>query len=320
MTPDPGPQTPDPVTPLKVSILIATRNRPDVLRRCVESVAGQNYPDMEVIILDDASNPPVDQVAIKRLVRGQHPIRILRSEEHLGLISIRNKLIEEASGDVLFVIDDDAYFEGSGSIQSIVDAFRGSPDHAVIAVKIIDYRGGKQRPLTPHDRQSLKNDPALVDRPHRVSYFLGGGHALQRSIIDQCGCFDETLVFGHEELDFAYRVLEQGFAIHYLPTVVLHHEPPEQQAQSRSRIATRQYYLMRNRILVAYKHLPWRYAAPYVAGWLVRYGYTALKEGVLDSYLRGVFDGFKALRSIRRHPVSEKTVCYLKENYGRLWY
>ena len=175
MTPDPGPQTPDPVTPLKVSILIATRNRPDALRRCVESVARQNYPDMEVIILDDASNPPVDQVAIKRLVRGQHPIRILRSEQHLGLISIRNQLIEEASGDVLFVIDDDAYFEESGSIQSIVDAFRASPDCAVIAVKIIDYRGGKQRPLTPHGRQFLRNDPSLIDRPHRVSYFLGGG-------------------------------------------------------------------------------------------------------------------------------------------------
>ena len=290
-----------------------------MLGRCLESVAKQTYPNLEVIVLDDASDPPADQVAIKRIMRGQHSVCVLRAEEQLGLNRMRNRLVEAASGDVFFFIDDDAYFEDTNAVDLIIETFNADPNRGILATKILDYRGGSVRPLTPHGRRHLKRDPDLTEKPHLISYFLGGGHAVRREVIEQCGGYDEVLMYGQDELELAYRALEQGFQIYYEPEVVIHHKPPSNPGGVKSETSWRLFYLTRNRILFAYKHLPFRYTVPYVAGWLGWYGIRAIRSGLLPAYLEGISDGFKTMRTIARNPVGDKTVAYLKRHYGRLW-
>ena len=174
---------------LKISVLIGTRNRPEVVRRCIDSVMMQNYEALEVIVLDDASSPPMDTTPYATCT---YPIRFIRSETHLGLAVVRNKLIEEASGDIYFIIDDDAYFTENDSIEAVANAFNENPQLGILAVKIIDYRGNMIRPLTPHSRSQLRLDETLIDRPHRISYFNGGAHALRRTVLQKSGTFGRS--------------------------------------------------------------------------------------------------------------------------------
>ncbi len=303
---------------MTISVLIGTRNRPEVLTRCLDSVARQTYSDLEIVVLDDASSPPLDARAIGQR-GGPHPIHPHRSERQLGLAGVRNRLIREASGDVFFIIDDDAYFEHPDALEHVARTFDENPDFGILATRIIDYRGGRARDLTPHSRKHLRKDRSLVERPHHTSYFLGGGHAIRREVVERCGDFDEIFMYGQDELEFAYRVLGKGYQIYYVPDVVIHHRPPARLSGNKSESAWRLFYLTRNRILFAYKHLPLLYTLPYASSWLGWYGFEALRSGLIPAYLRGIGSGLKTLTRLERQPASPDTVAYLKAHFGRLW-
>lgn len=53
---------------LKISVLIGTRNRPEVVRRCIDSVMLQDYESLEVIVLDDASSPPMSYLPLTLII------------------------------------------------------------------------------------------------------------------------------------------------------------------------------------------------------------------------------------------------------------
>lgn len=301
---------------MKISVLLGTRNRPEVVRRCIESVMQQEYPDVEVVVLDDASSPPMDSTPY---TGSRYPIRFIRSETHLGLAVVRNRLIAEATGDILFIIDDDAYFIGTDALKKVEQAFIENSELGILAVKIIDYRGNTIRPLTPHSRTQLRQDQTLIDRPHHISYFNGGAHALRRTMLEKSGTFDEVLMYGHDEIDLAYSVLGCGYEIYYEPEIVVHHCPPPRESGKKSETAWRLYYLTRNRILFAYKHLPVRYTLPYTVGWLGWYAFRAFKTGLFTTYLKAIGSGFMNLRKLQRKPASPETIAYLKAHYGRLW-
>ena len=289
-----------------------------MLHRCIKSIAAQTWQDLEIVILDDASDPPIETGFLKSLVPAT-PIYCLRADKQLGLNAVRNRLIETATGDIFFIIDDDAYFQDANALEDVASVFSAEPELGIVATKILDYRSGSVRPLTPHSRRHIRKDASILDDSHLISYFLGGAHGMRRSVIEQCGPYDEVLMYGLDEIELAYRALEQGFKIKYLPDVVVHHEPPPAPPGTKKVSAWRLYYLTRNRILFAYKHLPFPYFLSYVPSWLSWYGYRAITNGLLKDYWKGIRDGFRSLKQIQRKPISEKTIVYLKANYGRLW-
>lgn len=303
---------------MKISVLIGTRNRPALLQRCIKSVVMQTYDSVEIVVLDDASAPPVETEPLQALTAGI-PLKCLRADKQLGLNAVRNRLLSEATGDVFFIIDDDAFFDADTALQQIAAAFTGKNPPGIVATKIMDARGGVIQPLTPHSRRHIRQDRSILDEPHRISYFLGGAHAIHRTVIEQCGSFDEVLMYGLDEIELAYRALGASFHIEYLPGIVVHHQPPPAPPDAPAVAPWRLYYLTRNRILFAYKHLPFPYPLTYIPAWLSWYGYRAIKAGLLRTYFKGIRDGLKSIREVRRNPINATTIAYLKANYGRLW-
>src|SRR5438128_265660 len=95
----------------RLSIMVLTRNRLDVLRNCIHSILRQRSPDFEIVILDDASDCMDTAAAIAREFADPR-IRPYRSESSLGVAGGRNFLMEQARGEILVSIDDDAVFVG----------------------------------------------------------------------------------------------------------------------------------------------------------------------------------------------------------------
>ncbi len=278
----------------------------------------QHWADVEIVVLDDASEPAVEEEAIRKQA-GEIPLQFIRADVQQGLNAVRNQLLGRASGDIFFIIDDDAFFDAPDALQQIGDAFAEHDKLGIVATKILDSRSGAIRPLTPHSRRHIRKDASILDDRHLISYFLGGAHAIHRKVIEACGNYDEVLMYGLDEIELAYRVLEAGFQIQYLPGIVVHHQPPPAPAGAKKESAWRLYYLTRNRILFAYKHLPIRYIFTYVPSWMGWYGYRAVTNGLLGDFLRGIGDGIKTMKELERRPISARTVAYLKKNYGRLW-
>ena len=305
---------------MKVSVLIGSRDRLDVLLRCLESVLKQRYPTFEVLILDDNSSRYCLAEEITARFQDER-LRCFRSETPLGVAGGRNFLMEQAGGTIFCVIDDDAYFAHDDCLDEIVKAFEQQPHLGILAAKVIDHQQGRAKLLVPFSRYARRKQPGIVNEKQAVSYFLGTCHAVHRAVFETCGGYRADLMFGEEELDLSYRAVEHKFKLIYWPDVTVYHYP--QASVVRQKDGYRQpelYYHIRNRFFLSYKYLPWRYIPVYLAFWLSIYGREALKLTAGKEYWGGVKAGLAVLKSTKRTPLSADTVRYLKFHYGRLWY
>lgn len=96
-----------------VSICIPARNEQDVIQRCLESALIQNYPNFEVIVLDDESSDRTPQILEKLKRSRPHTLKVLQGkpkpEDWLGKPWACRQLAEEANGEILIFIDADTW-------------------------------------------------------------------------------------------------------------------------------------------------------------------------------------------------------------------
>ncbi len=126
-------------SPFKVSIVIPTHNRLQLLKQAIFSVVQQSFSDWELIIFDNASSEPI-KAYIESLADSR--IRFERSEEFLPVTESWNQAIDCATGEyVMFFGNDDGlapkYFE---KLNAITERFRG-PDFIYSGLYLFGHPG-----------------------------------------------------------------------------------------------------------------------------------------------------------------------------------
>ncbi|MDQ7994930.1 MAG: glycosyltransferase family 2 protein [Luteibacter sp.] len=106
-----------------VSVYIPTRNRSALLRRAVDSVLAQSYPEIEILICDEASTDDTAEVVADYIQRYPGKFTYLRNETPQGACRARNRCMEQASGTYVTGLDDDDLFHPQ-RIECLVDLYR----------------------------------------------------------------------------------------------------------------------------------------------------------------------------------------------------
>lgn len=88
-----------------ISVIIPTLNRPGLLCEAIASIMAQTRPADEIIVVDDGSQPPVEE-AILRAEFGSL-IKVVRNDESQGLAWARNQGVMAATGEYVAHLDDD---------------------------------------------------------------------------------------------------------------------------------------------------------------------------------------------------------------------
>lgn len=117
-----------------VSVIIPTRNRADLLLRCLEALAAQSYEPLETIVIDDASTDET-QVMISRFAV-DHPdfqLTVLQNPTQIGANPSRNRGISVSRGSLLAFEDDDCIAEPEW-IEGLVNAFESERVGAVTGI------------------------------------------------------------------------------------------------------------------------------------------------------------------------------------------
>lgn len=210
---------PDLETP-SVSVVLPTHNRARTLRRAIDSVLDQTYSDLEVIVVDDASEDHTKQV-----VEGipDPRVRYLHHEINRGAPAARNTGIYSARGTyVAFQDSDDAWQPDKLTKQMAVV---GLADHAdeVVYCGMLRQEGGVDRYIP--DRAVAQRDGDIL-RPLLFSNFVGTPTLLVPcSLLRNIGGFDETLG-RFQDWDLAIRLAEIArFRLVDEPLVVAHDTP-----------------------------------------------------------------------------------------------
>lgn len=184
-----------------VSVVIATRNRPDMLRVAIAAVMDQTYEgSIDCVVVFDQTDPDLS------LARDddRRTVRVLTNVRTPGLAGARNTGIHAATGELVAFCDDDDYWRPE-KLARQVDTM-GDALTSVTGV-VIDY-GGRQSERIP-TKESLGLDQLVRDRvmaAHPSTVVM-----CRQAILDKIGLVDEELPGSYaEDFDFLLRAVQVG--------------------------------------------------------------------------------------------------------------
>lgn len=188
LAPEPGPFEGDDLRPL-VSVVIPAFNAEATLRQTLRSVAAQDYPRLEILIVDDGSTDSTAAIAAS-FCAAEPRARLLRKENG-GVASARNHGIAQARGDYVAPIDADDLWHPAKISRQVAAALRAPqpPGFVYCWFRDIDEAG-----------QVWRDGPPLAVEGRalrRLAYanFVGNGSAplfSRRALLDSGG-YDERL-------------------------------------------------------------------------------------------------------------------------------
>lgn len=118
---------------LKISLITVSYNAENTISRCIESVIGQNFKNIEYIIIDGGSTDKTTQI----IAQYKEYTSIFLSEPDKGIYDAMNKGINLASGDIIGMLNADDYFADSSVLSAVADAF--ARQNANITYGDLDY-------------------------------------------------------------------------------------------------------------------------------------------------------------------------------------
>jgi glycosyltransferase involved in cell wall biosynthesis len=172
----------------QLTIVIPTRNRHALLDGAVESALGQTLRDVEVVVVDDASEPPVALAPRPRL-------RTIRNSAARGMSAARNAGLAAAGGRWVTFLDDDdelAPHMAAASLDALRQTTLPPPVAVVSGVEVVRHGRVVERrvpPTYPRGRHYPLEQP-----PRGRSLMAKHTLVVERDLLRELGGFDETLI------------------------------------------------------------------------------------------------------------------------------
>lgn len=224
--------------PPLVSVVIATRNRPELLRRCLASLGGIEYRHFEVVVVDNASVVPADAVVAEAAAAGLN-VRSLR-EPVAGLARAHNRGLAGVRGEIVAFVDDDVTVD-SQWLSEITAAFLDVPDAGCVTGMILpaELETVAQNRLHHHWGMNKGFERRIFDfaggddvgrlHPYTAGQLGSGANmAFRTGALLGLGGFDVatgagTRARGGDDLSAFFQVLAAGHRLVYEPAAIVHH-------------------------------------------------------------------------------------------------
>lgn len=216
--------------PLKIGILVCTAGRPQMLLRCLASLAAQQVPDhvsLEVHVVEN-DKVPHSREAVKAFAASA-PVTVHYAQEpRRGIPFARNRTLTEATGrgyDWIALIDDDEEAHPDWIARHLASLQRHGG--------MISYGTVTQILVQPMPDWWPK-DPPSADPEGTVRARASTNNVMfSASIIEppESLRFNEVFLYGYEDLDFFERAHGLGYKIIWTPSAVVKEEVPESRTQ-----------------------------------------------------------------------------------------
>ena len=195
-----------------ISVVVCTYNGSLTIRSCLEGLRNLQYPDFEVIVVDDGS---MDQTAA---IAHEFDFRVI-STENRGLSSARNTGLEAARGEIIAYIDDDAYPD---------------PDwlsylaHTFLSTKHVGVGGPNISP--PGDgpiAQCVANAPGgpvhVLLSDQEAEHIPGCNMAFRKEQLLASGGFDRQFRVAGDDVDICWSMQQRGWTLGFSPAAMVWH-------------------------------------------------------------------------------------------------
>ena len=207
----------------KVSVVVASYNGARTLKLCLDSLQRLNYPDYEVILVDDGSTDDTKKIiADMERARGEAlypPFVCIRHEKNFGLSVARNTGIAAAMGEIVAFTDSDCRADEDW-LYYLVGSLAGSefvgvggpnllpPEDSRVASAVMVSPGGPAHVM-------------LTDR--EAEHIPGCNMAFYKRALEEIGGFDPIFTKAGDDVDVCWRLQQAGCKIGFSPAAFVWH-------------------------------------------------------------------------------------------------
>jgi GT2 family glycosyltransferase len=196
----------------RISVILCSHDGARTIRECCENLARVEYPDYEVIVVDDGSTDGTAAIA------REYPFRVI-STPNEGLSSARNTGLGAATGEIVAYLDDDAYpdpqwltylaatFLSTGHVG--VGGPNIAPPHDGLVAWCVDNAPGNPTHVLLSDREA--------------EHIPGCNMAFRKAALEALGGFDPTFRVAGDDVDVCWAVLDRGGTLGFSPAAVIWH-------------------------------------------------------------------------------------------------
>lgn len=241
------------MTPLPpVEVIVCTYNRAASLKKCLESLRGQDYPSFNVLVVNGPSSDDTVQVA------AGYGARVV-SQQGRGIANARNLGVRAATADVIAFIDDDCTARPDW-LRNLVETLlasdaTGVSGKAVTAgTDVVEFENGtvdiNGRGKGVNPAPGNHNDP----KGRIFNNVVCMNVAFRRADVLKVGGFDEYFNYFYEETDLCVRLIRAGGRIVHVPGAVVFHASSGDPA----RLSRQLYIISRNTTYMPLKNFQGR--------------------------------------------------------------
>lgn len=235
---------PDPLP--KVSVVILTKDRVELLRQCVEGLLHEtDYPEMEIVIMDNNSR---DSAALKYLEDLQRlsNVRVIRDTGEFNYSALNNQGVRAAAGEIVCLLNNDievihadwlremvsqAVQPGVGAVGARLLFPDDSVQHAGV---MIGYGGGAGHIFSGLPR-STPVPLGRLEVTQTMSCVTAACMVLRKSVYEEFRGLDEDLfAVAYNDVDFCLRLSEAGRRIVWTPYATLYHHESASRGRRRN--------------------------------------------------------------------------------------
>lgn len=256
--------------PVDLSVIVASWNTRELLRQCLQSIVAE--PGVHMVAADapaDAAGPPaalaVEIVVVDnasddgsaQMVQADFPqVHLIVNRHNAGFAVANNQAIAQARGQVLFLLNPDAYLV-PGALSGLTRFLAEHREAAVAGPKVLNPDGSWQATsfrfatlwdllcealflsvLWPRSPLFARKELGGFDRNavREVDWVQGCALAIRREVWDAVGPFDEGYWMYVEELDWCRRAKGMGYRIFFTPEARVVHYGKRSVARARARV------------------------------------------------------------------------------------
>lgn len=224
-----------PVPAPKVSIVVPTRDKVEILRMCVDGLLERtDYPDWELIVVDNGSREAATRHYLERIAEDPR-IRVLRDDGPFNFSRLNNRAVAGASGELVLLLNNDIEpinpewltemvrelcRPGIGAVGAKLYYPDDTVQHVGVTTGIGGVAGHFEKRL-PREAGGYFQRPNLV---HNASAVTAACLLTTKALYDQVGGLDEAdLAVAFNDVDFCLKIRAAGLRIVVTPYAELYH-------------------------------------------------------------------------------------------------
>ncbi len=241
-----------------VFVTVLNYNGKSVIRKCLLGIFELDYPNLEVIVVDNHSTDGSLEIVREFFPR----CHIIANPANLGFSAGNNigiRFALEKMADYVFLLNNDAVLEKNTLARLIEDCEQNSKIGIISPVilnkksKKIWFAGGKINWLRM--KAEHLNDPSFPEtKLFESQYICGCAMLIKQKVFREIGLFDEKFFLYYEDADFSLRARKKGFHLAVCPRTVAYHA--ERSEYNENNKTNKTYWLIISGIIFFRKHTP----------------------------------------------------------------